>query len=70
MHVMVSLAILLGEAGSFGGEAGGNEGGPGADEGFRRSIELPELAYPAIAAGIFVFLLLVTFAFRSTRKRH
>ena len=70
MHVLMSLAVLLGEAGSFGGEAGANEGAPGPDEGFRRSLELPELAYPGIAAGIFLLLLLVVFAFRSTSKRH
>ena len=73
MHAMLVLSMvvtgfLTGEAGSFDG--GGTEGAPGADEGFTRAVELPVLAYPAIAAAVLLSLLAVTFAFRSLNKRH
>ena len=68
--VLAAAPVLASNAGTDAGSTTGQGGGPGTDEGFGQPIELPDLAYPAIAAGVFVVLLLVTFAFRSTSKRH
>jgi len=71
VYAVLSIAlILLNEAGSFEGSAGRQEGTPGADNGFRIANDLPTLAYPGIAALIFLVLLLVTFSFRNVNKRH
>ena len=68
--VLAAAPVLASNAGTDAGSTTGQGGGPGTDEGFGQPLELPELAYPAIAAGVFLALLLVTFAFRSSSKRH
>ena len=68
--VLAAAPVLASNAGTDAGSTTGQGGGPGTDEGFGQPVELPDLAYPAIAAGVLLFLLLVTFAFRSTHKRH
>ncbi len=68
--VLAAAPVLASNAGTDAGSTTGQGGTPGTDEGFGQPIELPDLAYPAIAAAVLLALLLVTFAFRSTHKRH
>ena len=64
------MSVLTSNAGTDAGGTTEQGGSPGTDEGFTRALELPEIAYPIIAASLLLGLLLVTFAFRSVGKRH
>lgn len=73
MYVLLTLATIAAIVANTTGDVsgfGGDEAIAGGDQGFRTLLDLPTLAYPAIAAVVFVAMLLVTLAFRSTNKRH